>query len=128
MAQCPKDGTEVNLSSPSTPKNCSCPVCGAWVYPHLLLTAGKVSLEFDHDTTFGQADVRRLGGSESLSRTHARFYPTEEGWNLVSLSVRNASAVNGKPIEQLQTVPLHDGDEVMLGSISFLIGIKQPPT
>jgi pSer/pThr/pTyr-binding forkhead associated (FHA) protein len=128
MAQCPKDGTVVNLSDPSVAKTCDCPVCGAWVYPRLILTTDKTSLEFSRDTTFGLADIRGLDGHDSVSRTHARFYPTEEGWSLVPLSTTKSSGVNGKPASPFQTIPLHDGDQVKLGTISFLVNFKEPPS
>lgn len=129
MPQCPRDGTMVNLKDPAVPKKCSCPVCGAWIYPHLLIVADKLELaEYKQEEIFGKADVRGSRGEESISRNHARFYPTEEGWNLVSLSSRNVSEVNGTAIATLQTVPLKDGDVVKLGVLTFSVKFKRPPS
>lgn len=128
MAQCPKCSTIVNLSDPRVAKNCSCLVCGAWIYPHLVVEAGKTHLEFARDTTFGRADVHGLDGYDSVSRTHARFYPTEEGWNFVSLSGTGSSEVNGKTVNLAQTVTLSDGDQVKVGSVTLAVKLKPPPS
>jgi hypothetical protein len=128
MAQCPKDGTVVNLSDPSVAKNCSCPVCGAWVYPHLMLVADKTSLEFGKETSFGKADIQGLDGHNSVSRTHARFYPTEEGWNFVSLTMTSSSEINGTPVNSQQKISLHDGDQIKMGTVSLVVNLKPPPS
>lgn len=115
----------VNLSDPAVSKKCSCPVCGGWVYPHLVISAGAFQLEFDEESVFGQADVRSLVDHKTVSRNHARFYPTEEGWSLVSLSSRNRSEVNGNPVSTLQTVTLSDGDKIKLGEILFSVVFRK---
>lgn len=128
MAQCPNCGTIIDLTNPATPKKCSCPVCGSWVYSHLVIVAGRVELaEYRQEALFGKADVRGSAASDTVSRTHARFYPTEEGWSLVSLSEKNISEVNGKAVGMLQTVPLSDGDSIKLGTLTFDIKFRRPP-
>ena len=102
MAQCPRDGTLIDLTNPSVPKKCSCPVCGSWVYPHLMVVVGTVELTvYRQEALFGRADVSGSSAAGSVSRNHARFYPTEEGWSLVSLSERTVSEVNGRVVEML---------------------------
>ena len=128
MALCPKDGTKVDLGDPAVSKKCSCPVCGAWLYAHLVISAGSFQLVFEEESVFGQADIRTLPDHPSVSRNHARFYPTEEGWNLVALSARNLSEVNGNPISTLQTIALRDGDNIKLGKISFGVAFTDPPS
>lgn len=128
MALCPKDGTVINLSDSRVAKSCNCPVCGAWIYPHLVVAADKFLLEFGRDTTFGRADVHGLNGYKSISRTHARFYPTEEGWNFVSLSSKSSTEVNGQPVSLAQTIPLRDGDQIRLGAVSLSVKLKPPPS
>jgi hypothetical protein len=127
MAQCPKDGTQIDLANPAAPKTCGCPVCGHWVYPHLVVVAGTVELaEYKREALFGRADVSGSSAAGSVSRNHARFYPTEEGWNLVSLSERNVSEVNGREITMLQTVPLTDGDSIKFGGLTLTVKFKYP--
>jgi FHA domain len=128
MAHCPKDGKLINLNDATILKKCSCPVCGAWVYPHLELKAGSIQLVFEEEQIFGQADIRTLADHATVSRNHARFYPTEEGWNLVSLSARNVTEVNGNTIATLETIRLREGDSLKFGRISFSVAFKRPPS
>jgi FHA domain len=128
MAQCPRCGTVVDLKKPTVPKKCSCLACGSWIYPHLLILDDQAELvEYREEGIFGRADVRGSHGANGISRNHARFYPTEEGWNLVSLSSRNASEVNGKTVATLHTVVLRDGDRLKFGTLAFSVKFKRPP-
>lgn len=128
MAQCPMCGTQIDLANPAAPKKCSCPVCGWWVYPHLVIVAGTVELaEYKREALFGKADVSGSSAAGSVSRNHARFYPTEDGWNLVALSEKNLSEVNGRVIGMLQTVQLTDGDSLKLGGLVLTVKFKHPP-
>lgn len=128
MAQCPMDGTLIDLTSPAAPKKCSCPVCGSWVYPHLVVLAGTAELAvYKREALFGRADVSGSSAAGSVSRNHARFYPTEEGWSLVALSERNVSEVNGRAVGMLQTVRLTDGDTVKFGELLLTVKFRHPP-
>jgi hypothetical protein len=98
------------------------------MYAHLVISVGSFHLDFEEESIFGQADIRALPEHASLSKNHARFYPTEEGWNVVALSARNASEVNGNPLNTLQTIALRDGDNIKLGRISFATAFKYPPS
>lgn len=128
MAQCPNDGTMIKLDDPASPKTCKCPVCGAWVYPHMVLTTDKIDIEFEEETVFGRADLSGLDNSNTVSRSHVRFYPTEAGWNLVALSQSKSTEVNNKSVNKFDTVSLHDGDTIKIGSISLSVSFKKPPS
>lgn len=90
---------------------------------HLLLPATIVGRSPD-------ATVRIEPGKATVSREHCLISWRPEGWNLIPLSTRSATCLNGRPLRERDTVLLQPGDRIALGTppVELVIQQVEPPT
>ena len=70
----------------------------------------------------GHFDLTRYGGHDrGVSRTHALLRFTGEAITLTDLNSSNGTFVNTERLEPHKPRALHNGDELMLGSLSMLV-------
>ena len=84
-----------------------------------------VRLEIDAQATLGrssEADLQLVDGK--VSRLHCRFTVQEGRLQVEDLGSHNGTYVQGRRVDA--PVPLHDHDEIRLGSVLVTFRIYQP--
>lgn len=71
------------------------------------------------------ADCDIVINQESVSRRHARFSRSGDGWKVTDLGSKNGVRVNTFKIDEQR---LRDGDRIDLGTIRIHVEIGVPPT
>ena len=61
--------------------------------------------------------------NEEISRLHASIVATDEGWMIEDVTSRSGTFVNGERI--LEPLPLHDGDEITIGTLQLTLKLKK---
>lgn len=94
-----------------------------WLYncavPRLLVVNGEEagrSCPLDGKLLIGRESSADLSLNDpAVSRRHALLAAKAGGWSVIDLQTRNGTYLNGERIEGV--TPLHDGDELALGSV-----------
>ncbi len=74
------------------------------------------------DTWVPDVDVRQLmlDKAKTVSRFHCRIYVGEGGvYHLMDMGSFNGTWLNGRRLENKESVPLADGDQIYIGAIAF---------
>lgn len=81
----------------------------------------EVSLRLGENVLGRDPDVVAWMDSPTVSRRHARILVSAEGAVLEDLGSHNGTFVRGERVQS--QVPLHDGDEIRLGSVTVTLRI-----
>jgi adenylate cyclase len=86
----------------------------------------QVFIVGDRAVTLGRAaDCDIVINQESVSRRHARFSRSGDGWKVTDLGSKNGVRVNTFKVDEQR---LRDGDRIDLGTIRIHVEIGAPPT
>lgn len=80
---------------------------------------GRADLSSPNET---RLDLSRYGAHErGVSREHALLRYSKEELTVTDLGSSNGTAVNMRPLKANQPQALHNGDELMLGMLTFIV-------
>lgn len=76
------------------------------------------TIPIEAEAIFGRNQTHEIIDDSTISRRHARFSLSPQGWTFTDLGSSNGSRLNGTPVRT--ALPLRSGDQLRLGSTTFI--------